>query len=88
MPPVLSYYLAAVNIYAFFIFFLDKSKAKRGARRVSERHLMASALLGGSIGAFLAMKIFRHKTQHTKFALGVPLILIIHGLVIFLLYKH
>lgn len=67
-------YLALINIIAFFTYALDKYKAKRAMRRISERTLLTLAVLGGSIGAWLSMQIFRHKTRHLKFKYGVPLI--------------
>lgn len=71
------FYLTIINIAAFFIYALDKLKAKRAARRISERALLALALFGGSVGAWLSMQIFRHKTRHFKFKYGVPFIFII-----------
>ena len=54
---------------------IDKQKAKHGKWRISEKTLIGAALLGGSIGAILGMNIFRHKTKHPKFSIGLPLIL-------------
>lgn len=55
---------------------VDKVKAKKNRWRISERTLMLSAALGGSVGALLGMYTFRHKTKHIKFTLGVPAILL------------
>ena len=60
---------------AFSLFGLDKWKAVRKAWRVRERMLLLWAALGGSVGALLAMRLFRHKTRKARFAVGVPLIL-------------
>lgn len=69
-------YLALVNLWAFALMGFDKRRAKRrGARRVRERTLFLSALLGGGLGACLGMWCFRHKTKHWYFVLGMPLIL-------------
>lgn len=68
-------YLILVNAVGFLLMLADKQKAKRGAWRIPERTLMISALLGGSVGAILGMQIFRHKTKHPKFSIGLPLIL-------------
>lgn len=54
---------------------LDKLKAKKNAWRIPERTLLLIAVLGGSIGSLLGMYLIRHKTQHPKFTVGVPLIL-------------
>ena len=71
-------YLAAANIVSFVMFGIDKSRAKRRAWRISEAALLISAAVGGSVGAIAGMIIFRHKTKHMKFLIGLPLILIIH----------
>lgn len=68
-------YLVIMNAIGFLIMLADKKKAIRGAWRIPERTLMAVAILGGSIGCLLGMKLFRHKTKHLKFTIGVPLIL-------------
>lgn len=71
-------YLAAVNLWAFGLMWFDKRRAKRpGARRVRERTLFLSALLGGGLGATAGMWIFRHKTKHWYFVWGMPLILLV-----------
>lgn len=54
---------------------VDKWKAKKNRWRVRESTLLIVAVLGGSIGSLAGMYLFRHKTQHLKFTLGVPLIL-------------
>ena len=70
-------YLLLINAAAFVLMLVDKVKAKKNRWRISERTLMLSAVLGGSVGALLGMYTFRHKTKHIKFTLGVPAILII-----------
>ena len=75
MTEFLPLYLILVNAAALLLMLSDKRKAKRGAWRIPEATLMCVALLGGSIGALLGMKLFRHKTRHLKFTLGIPLIL-------------
>ena len=73
---VLLVWLAAVNVVTFAVYGIDKAKAKRGAWRVPERTLFLLPLLGGSLGALLGMKVFRHKTKHWYFVWGIPLILL------------
>ena len=68
-------YLVIMNAIGFLIMLADKKKAQRGRWRIPERTLMAVAILGGSIGCLLGMNLFRHKTKHLKFTIGVPLIL-------------
>lgn len=68
-------YLLLINAAAFLLMLIDKQKARRGRWRISEATLLWSAALGGSIGALAGMYLFRHKTKHKKFTLGVPAIL-------------
>lgn len=68
-------YLVLVNAAAFILMLADKLKAKNGSWRISEKTLLTAAALGGSIGAIAGMYLFRHKTRHLKFTLGLPLIL-------------
>ena len=76
------FYLATINIVAFLIYGIDKWKAKRSKWRIFEITLLMLAVIGGSIGAWLGMKIWHHKTLHKKFRFGVPLILIAQILLI------
>ena len=70
-------YLAAINVVAFFMYGIDKWKAKKSKWRISEATLLLMAVLGGSIGAWLGMKVWHHKTLHKKFRYGVPAIIIV-----------
>ena len=70
-------YLIVINIVTFLIYGLDKWKAKRDARRISEKTLLTLAVIGGSIGAFAGMHYFHHKTLHWYFRYGLPLILVV-----------
>jgi len=74
--PYLAGALAAVNLAAFLTFGADKLRAKRGRWRVPEKTLFLLALLGGGLGATLGMFVFRHKTRHWYFRLGLPAILL------------
>ncbi len=71
----LTYLLLAINVLTFLIYGLDKYKAKRARWRISERTLLSMALVGGSIGTWLGMKVWHHKTMHKKFKYGIPAIL-------------
>ena len=64
---VIAYYLLVTNVLTFLVFGLDKFKAKHAKRRIREASLLLLAVLGGSIGAWLGMKVWHHKTQHKKF---------------------
>jgi len=68
-------YLLIINAAGFLFMLADKWKAKKNRWRIPEATLMAVAALGGSIGSLLGMYTVRHKTQHLKFTLGIPLIL-------------
>ena len=70
-------YLAIINAAAFLLMIIDKMKARHGLWRISEATLIGSALLGGSVGALIGMYLVRHKTQHPKFTIGVPVILVL-----------
>jgi len=74
---IIAIYLAAINLITLMAYGWDKHKARTGKWRTPESTLLLLAAVGGSIGALLGMRMFRHKTQHLKFTLGVPAILII-----------
>ena len=69
-------YLLAVNIATFFLYGIDKYKAKKGKWRISEATLLTMAAIGGSIGAWAGIRLWHHKTMHKKFKYGIPLIII------------
>ena len=68
-------YLLTINAAGFALMLIDKWKAKKNRWRIPEATLMTVAALGGSIGSLLGMYTIRHKIQHLKFTLGIPLIL-------------
>lgn len=74
MEPLLVY-LFLINAAAFALMHADKRRAKKKKWRISEKTLLATAVLGGSFGCLLSMQIFRHKTRHIKFSIGIPLLL-------------
>ena len=79
------YYLLAINIATFFLYGIDKYKAQKGRWRISEATLLMMAVIGGSIGAWVGMRLWHHKTMHKKFKYGIPVIIIIQvGLVVYL----
>ncbi|MDE6807121.1 MAG: DUF1294 domain-containing protein [Prevotella sp.] len=81
---VILVYLAVASVITFFVYGVDKWRARRSQWRISEATLLGLAVIGGSIGAWLGMKVFHHKTLHKKFRYGIPLILIAQ-IVLFLL---
>lgn len=68
-------YLFIINALSFLLMLADKQKAKKDRWRIPEKTLIAVAILGGSLGAIIGMNIFRHKTKHPKFSIGLPVIL-------------
>ena len=69
-------YLVVINVVTFFVYGIDKYKAVRSKWRIPENMLIGLAVIGGSVGAWLGMKFWHHKTLHAKFRFGIPLILI------------
>ncbi len=74
------------NLFVFTVYGIDKRRSKCGQRRISERALILYAVFMGGLGAWFSMYVFRHKTKHLKFTIGVPLafglnLLVIVGIV-------
>ena len=86
MTNIILGYLLAVNIATFFMYGIDKYKAKKGNWRISEATLLLMAAIGGSIGAWVGMRVWHHKTMHKKFMYGIPIIIIMQIAV--LVYLH
>ena len=84
---LLLYYFVCVNVLTFFVYGIDKWRARQGKWRISEATLLLFAVIGGSIGAWLGMRVWRHKTMHKKFKYGIPAILMIHIIIIGYLSK-
>lgn len=80
-------YLLIINAAGFLLMLVDKFKARRGLWRIPEATLMGVAALGGSIGSLAGMYLVRHKTQHPKFTVGIPVILVIQIILAFWLIK-
>lgn len=81
-------YLAVTNVVTFLVYGIDKWKARHHRWRIPESTLLGLALLGGSIGAYLGMRVWHHKTMHKKFQFGVPAILLLHfALAIYLIHN-
>ena len=79
-------YFVIMNIVGFAIMGIDKRKAIKRTFRIPEATLFIVALIGGSIGSILGMRVFRHKTRHWYFVIGMPAILILQiAMLVFLL---
>lgn len=77
LTKVLTIYLVTINVATFFVYGIDKWKAKHTKWRITEAALLLLAVFGGSIGAWLGMKVWHHKTLHKMFKYGIPLIIIV-----------
>jgi uncharacterized membrane protein YsdA (DUF1294 family) len=75
MLAIISGILLTLNLLTFIIYGIDKFKAKKAKWRIPESTLLLLAVFGGSIGAWLGLQVWRHKTQHKKFYIGIPMIL-------------
>ena len=73
---ILIYYFLAINFVAFIVYGIDKLKARKNLWRIPETTLLLLAVIGGSVGAWLGMRVWHHKTMHLKFKYGVPIILV------------
>ena len=78
-------YLIIMNAAGFLLMLTDKYRAKNKLWRIPEATLLLVAAIGGSVGSLLGMYLVRHKTKHPKFSVGVPLLLIVHGILAYLL---
>lgn len=81
-------YLAAVSIIAAVMTVSDKSRAKKHRRRIAEKTLFITAVLGGSAAMYLTMLAVRHKTKHRRFMIGLPLIMIVQTVIIAFVIKY
>ena len=74
---IVIYCLLTINALAFIVYGIDKLKARKGRWRIPESTLLLLAIIGGSVGAWLGMKVWHHKTMHLKFKYGLPAILLL-----------
>ena len=81
-------YLLLINAAAYVLMLVDKIKARKNRWRIPERTLMLTAALGGSVGIHMGMFLFRHKTRHPKFTLGIPAILTVQILLLWFCFFH
>ena len=80
-------YLCVITLISLITVKVDNVKAVKSKRRISEAALMTLAIIGGSIGVYLGMYLFHHKTKKIKFYLGVPFIIIVQGIIAFVLLR-
>lgn len=84
----IGFYLLLLNVLAFAMMGIDKRRAKRHAWRIPESKIFLAAILGGSLGSWVGMYVFHHKTKHSKFVVGIPLILILQLVVVFAAWSY
>ena len=82
---VLIAYYIVINLYTFSLMGMDKRFAKRRGRRVPEKRLFVLSAIGGAAGTWLAMKVWRHKTQHRSFTVGIPYLMALNLLLIIII---
>ena len=82
MQTIALVWIGVLSVWAFFAMGYDKSQAKKKAARIPEKNLWLLAILGGGIGAYFGMQMFRHKTRHTSFRIGFLLLAVRDGIVI------
>lgn len=81
-------YLLIMNAAGLLLMLVDKQKARKNLWRIPEATLIGVAVLGGSIGSLAGMYLFRHKTKHMKFTVGIPVILVAQVIIAILLIQH
>ncbi|KGA97829.1 membrane protein [Alkalihalobacillus alcalophilus ATCC 27647 = CGMCC 1.3604] len=86
MMPLLLMYLVMINFIGYTTMAQDKRKAQRKERRIPEKTLFFIAIIGGSFGVFNAMKVYRHKTKHKSFTVGIPLILFVQFFMVIFIF--
>lgn len=84
MEPLLVY-LLLINALGFLLMLIDKEKAKKNRWRIPEKTLLLIALLGGSLGSIMGMRLFRHKTQKPIFSMGLPILFALHTVILILI---
>lgn len=78
-------FAAVVSVVSVVLCIIDKNRAKKHGRRIPEAELMLAGALGGALPMLITMLLIRHKTKHVKFMLGLPLEILLHGIIVFLI---
>jgi len=85
---IVTMYLLVINVISFMMMRTDKGYARQRKRRIPESRLLGVAAIGGALGAWLAMSLYRHKTKHARFSKGIPFMLFIHVVIIAAIYYY
>ena len=80
-------YLVIINLVAIILMYIDKQKAKKHQWRISEDTLIGVSIIGGGIGALWGMHVFRHKTKHWSFKIGIPFLMIVQVILVLYFFK-
>lgn len=83
---ILITYILIINVFALFVSGYDKSAAIHDRRRIPEKFLFLLAVIGGSVGIYASMFLFRHKTRHISFMLGIPMIIAMQLALVWMFY--
>ena len=81
-------YIIIINIISFFIMLYDKKQAIYHNFRISEKTIFIVSLLLGGIGTYVGMYVFRHKTKHLKFTIGIPIVIILNIISVFHIFNY
>lgn len=81
-------YIIIINIISFFIMLYDKKQAIYNNFRISEKTIFIVSLLLGGIGTYVGMYVFRHKTKHLKFTIGIPIVIILNIISVFYIFNY
>ena len=81
-------YIIIINIISFFIMLYDKKQAIYHNFRISEKTIFIISLLLGGIGTYVGMYVFRHKTKHLKFTIGIPIVIILNIISVFYIFNY
>lgn len=79
---ILTVWLIVINLVGFIQMYADKRRARKDKWRIPEKQLFLVAFIGGSVGSILGMQVFRHKTKHKSFVIGMPAILVLQIIVV------
>lgn len=88
MLKVVVFYLILINVIGFTIAAVDKYRSIKKKWRIREKDFFITALIGGSAGVYLGLRVFHHKTKHRYFMWGIPAILILQVILFFLIHKN
>jgi len=80
-------YIAGMSVVTLGMMGADKRRARLGRRRISERRLLLAAFIGGAAGGWIGMRLFRHKTRHRMFSIGMPLMTMAHVVLLAALFR-